>query len=328
MQRRLAMMAAILCAAPAVRAKAPPERPRLAVVLVVDQLRYDYFQRLGKFLPEGGMRRLMSGASYSDAHFRYANTYTGPGHATILTGAYSNRTGIVGNKLWDAASGRMVQPCDDADTHLLGCPPGSQGASPHRLEASTVGDELRQQDKRSKMIAISLKDRASILLAGRRGQAVWFDRGQGRFVSSTYYGEALVGWAEAYNSGLGPAADFDQTWDRQGPAEAYEQATADDVPWETPYAGLGRTFPRKVRGANNKVDTSFYKAWSASPFSMRAQLKVTQAAIEAEGLGKDEHPDLLAVSVSTFDYSGHAYGPYSHEQTSNYFALDNFVRGL
>ncbi len=66
-------------------------------------------------------------------------------------------------------------------------------ASPHRLEVSTVGDELRNIDPGSKVIGISLKARSAILPSGHRSNgAFWFDDTAGGFVSSTFYFDDLV----------------------------------------------------------------------------------------------------------------------------------------
>jgi len=303
--------------------------PRLVVVVSVDQMRYDYLTRFGRFFGDGGLKRLLrEGSSFSDAHYLYGVTYTGPGHAVQLTGAYAYRNGVVGNSYFDDEAGKMVQPCDDHKTQLTGCKVKALGASPRNLLASTVGDELRLANRESKVVAISLKDRASVLLAGRRGKAIWFDKMAGRFVSSTYYGDNLVDWAERFNDLKRPEADFGKVWDRNGPAAAYELATADDAPWETRYEGLGRTFPRKITGLQNKRDYSYFKAWSNTPYAMQVELDLVKAAIDAEGLGKDDVPDILAIGISTFDYAGHNYGPHSHELTSLIFDVDSFTRDL
>ena len=64
-------------------------RPRLVLVIVVDQFRADYLERFGDlFAANGGLRRLMQGgAQWTNANFDHMPTYTAPGHATIMTGA-------------------------------------------------------------------------------------------------------------------------------------------------------------------------------------------------------------------------------------------------
>lgn len=313
---------------------APPKdawaQPRLVVHVSVDQLRADYLTRFYRFLPGGGLKRLLDGGAwFTDAHYGYGVTFTGPGHAVQLTGAYAYRNGIVGNIWYSAKEGKMVAPCDDSSTTLTGVDTERPGASPRSLLATTVGDVLiSSTQKRARVVALSLKDRASVFMAGHLGTAAWFDRAVGRFVSSSYYG-ALPRWVAQLNARDLPGKDFGKTWARRGPKEAYALATADDVEWEEPSHGLGRTFPRKVVGSEGKRDTeTYFRAWAISPYAITATLELTKAAISSESLGKDDIPDILAVGISSTDYAGHAYGPHSHELVSMLFDVDAFMRDL
>ena len=79
-----------------------PSRPKLVVVLVIDQFRYDYLMRFRPFFGKGGFNRLLEGgAVFTDCRYDYATTMTGPGHATLLTGAYPNVHGIIENNWYD-----------------------------------------------------------------------------------------------------------------------------------------------------------------------------------------------------------------------------------
>ncbi len=311
---------------------APWERPRLVVVVSVDQLRADYLTRFDGYLPDGGLRRLMrEGAWFSNAHYRYASTFTAPGHAVISTGSYAHLNGIVANKVIDESTQTLVDPALDAKTQLVGLPKGTKavGFSPNRLEGSTIGDELRlATGMAAKVVAITLKPRASVMLAGKLGTPIWFNRDHGYFVSSTHYAPRVPSWVQAFNAKRVPDHAFGTTWNRRGPKAAYGLATADNAPWEALAYGLGRSFPHRLRGANKKKDATFYRAWAFTPAAMKAQLALARAAIETEKLGQDAVPDLLAIGVSTFDFSGHAFGPYSHEMVSLTFDLDELVRNL
>ena len=333
MTRCLLIGALLLTCAPALAQGSNPSpwrRPRLVVHVSVDQLRFDFITRFAGFLPDGGLRRLIhEGAVFTDAHYRYASTYTGPGHATQLTGAYANAHGIVGNRVWDPALQAMVPPCDDQGTKLVGIAEERAGASPRRLLASTLADELRLAfGPDARTIAVSLKDRASVLMGGRSALAVWFDRLSGRFVTSTFYRPTAPAWLSAFNARDIPQGDFGKTWQRRGPAAALRQLSADDAPWEEPAYGLGRTFPREIRGLNGTRDITFFKAWTATSYAMQATRELAFAAQKGAGLGADDTPDILAISVSPFDYAGHSFGPHSHELLTLFFDLDDLVRDL
>src|ERR1044071_3255841 len=149
---------------------APGKRPRLVLLIVVDQFRYDYLQRFDDLFVKNGLKRLQrDGGSWTQANYDHTPTYTAPGHATMMTGAWPAETGIVGNDWPDRDAGTSVTSVSDPSTRQLGGDPAETGASPRRLMASTVGDELKFLTAgRSKVIGISAKDRSAILPGGRR----------------------------------------------------------------------------------------------------------------------------------------------------------------
>jgi len=76
-------------------------RPKLVVLLVVDQMRGDYVDRfMGQWT--GGLKRLVEeGAWFREAAYSYAATETCVGHATISTGAFPATHGMIANAWWD-----------------------------------------------------------------------------------------------------------------------------------------------------------------------------------------------------------------------------------
>jgi predicted AlkP superfamily pyrophosphatase or phosphodiesterase len=310
--------------------KAAAVRPRLVVVVSVDQLRFDYITRFRNFLPKDGIRTLLQeGAFFTDAHYKYASTFTAPGHAVQLTGTYSYRNGIVSNRMYQRATGKDVEPVKDTTTQLVGAKREATGSSPRLLIGSTVGDELRlATNNRAKVVTMALKDRASVLLGGHSGKAYWFDSTSGRFVTSSYYHDKAPKWLCDFNDQAGPDQAFGTQWKRIGPEPAYTLATIDDAPFEGERAGLGRTFPHPLTGENNTRDKSYYRAWTFSPHAIHAQGALAKEIIVAEELGKDSTPDLLGISLNTPDYVGHTFGPHSHEMIAMFFEVDRFMRDL
>src|SRR5215467_6274553 len=105
--------------------------PKLIVVIVIDQFRGDYLERYRDQFGDGGFRLLLDhGAYFADCNYNYANTRTAPGHATLLTGAYSNGHGILANEWWDPQKKRMVTSVQDDGTKLVGGATNAPGASP------------------------------------------------------------------------------------------------------------------------------------------------------------------------------------------------------
>src|SRR5678816_1158228 len=154
------------------------KRPRLVLLIVVDQFRYDYLERFGDLFGPDGFRRLMrDGASWAQSNYDHMPTYTAPGHGTMMTGAYPAESGIIGNEWLDRATGKRITSVWDDSVKLLGGDSTEAAASPSRLMASTVGDEMRlATNDHSKVIGISVKDRSAILPAGRHANAAyWFN---------------------------------------------------------------------------------------------------------------------------------------------------------
>ena len=294
-------------------------RPRLVLLVVADQFRYDYLERFGDlFGPKGLRRMLMNGASWVDANYDHVPTYTAPGHSTMMTGAYPALTGIIANEWIDRETGRRVTSVSDPQAILFGGGPGEEAASPRRLMASTLGDEMRMTTlDRSKVIGISVKSRAAILPAGRHANAAyWISLKTGTIVSSDYYFKQLPPWVVRFDQTHPADRYFGATWDRLLPEIEYRKRAGPDAPpWEkvNPSTGDTNTFPHVITGGQSGPGEKFYDALDNTPFSNEIVLNFAKEAIKNEQLGQDEDTDVLTVSFSANDHVGHRFGPYSQE---------------
>jgi predicted AlkP superfamily pyrophosphatase or phosphodiesterase len=294
-------------------------RPRLVLLIVVDQFRYDYIDRFDDLFVAGGLRRLLrDGASWTDVNYDHMPTYTAPGHATMMTGAWPAETGIIGNDWPDLEKGRNITSVEDEQARLLNGDPGEKASSPRRLMASTLGDELRlATNDRSKVIGISVKDRSAILPAGRHANAAyWFSTTSGRMVTSNYYFNQIPQWVTDFNAGRPADKYFGARWERLLPAAEYTRRVgADDPVWENIGDAPGDTnrFPHVITGGATAPGPVFYTALDYSPFTNDLLLSFAQQAITNEHLGEDAETDILTLSFSANDYVGHRFGPYSHE---------------
>jgi predicted AlkP superfamily pyrophosphatase or phosphodiesterase len=293
-----------------------PNRPKLVVVLVIDQFRYDYLTRFRPLFSRGGFNLLLDGgAVFTDCRYDYATTVTGPGHATLLTGTYSNLHGIIGNDWYDRAQHRQVYCVEDLSTRTVASRAGASatpGFSPRKLIGSTLGDELRATtDFRSKVVAISLKDLAAVLMGGHSPTAAyWYDSGSGRFVTSTYYAPALPAWVDEFN--------------QHTPAKPYcggkWQALA-----ETPGAS-GKVFEQFKPGLDEPCPDPKFLGWlNETPFMNQIELAFASEAVRNEHLGQGPETDLLAISLSVNDYIGHEFGPYSPEVADTTLRTDRYL---
>ena len=321
--------------APAQRRTQPPEpkRPRLVLLIVVDQFRYDYLERFGDLFVPNGIKRLMrDGASWTQSNYDHMPTYTAPGHGTMMTGAYPAESGIIGNEWLDRASGKRITSVTDESVKVLGGGPTEIGSSPSRLMASTVGDEMRlATNDRAKVIGISVKDRSAILPAGRHANAAyWFSTSTGTMESSTYYFKQLPAWVNIFNAARPADKYFGARWERLLPEKEYlRRAGPDSPPWEAVTArGDTNAFPHVITGGAAGPGTDFYWALDASPFTNEVLLSFTEQAITNEQLGQDDETDVLTVSFSANDYVGHRYGPYSQELMDSVLRVDQDIAKL
>lgn len=310
------------------------KRPKLVLLIAVDQFRYDYLERFGDLFAPNGLRRLLrEGASWTQAHYDHTPTYTAPGHATMMTGTYPAETGIVGNDWIDRPSVKRVTSVSDENVKLLGSSdPREIAASPHRLLSSTVGDELRLlTNGRSKVIGISAKNRSAILPAGRHANAAYWLSNSGTMSSSTYYFDQLPAWVVAFNNTKPSDKYFGAKWERLLPESEYlKYAGPDSLPWEKVGAATGDTnvFPHTITGGAKEPNSAFYFALDHSPFSNDLLVAFAQEAIVNEKLGQDDDTDVLTVSFSASDYVGHRYGPYSQEAMDITLRVDRQIATL
>lgn len=316
-----------------VAAPSSPARPRLVLLIVVDQFRYDYLERYGDLFT-GGLRRLLSdGANWTNANYDHVPTYTAPGHATLLTGTWPAETGIVGNEWYDRDTGKRVTSVTDAGVKPLGGDAQEAGASPRRLLVSTLGDELRlTTNDRAKVVGISMKDRAAILPAGRHASAAyWFSTQSGRMITSDYYFNQLPAWVAAFNDARPVDKYFGARWERLlTDTGEYERRAGPDAPvWEN----IGKakdtnTFPHIVTGGASAPGKDFYNALDYTPFANDLLVSFAEQAIEHEQIGQDADTDLLSVSFSANDYIGHRFGPYSQEAMDITLRVDRQIGAL
>jgi predicted AlkP superfamily pyrophosphatase or phosphodiesterase len=309
-------------------------RPRLVLLIVVDQFRYDYLRRFGDLFAANGIRRLLrQGASWTDANYDHVPTATAPGHATLMTGAWPSLTGIIDNEWYEQETGRRVKAVTDESTSMLAGKPGEKGYSARRLLCSTVGDELRlASNDRSRAIGIAAKHRSAIMPAGRRANAAyWFSDDTGNMTSSTYYFDHLPDWVTRFNNRRMADGWFGARWDRLLPESEYlKRATKDDVPWENQDKISNDTnfFPHVITAGAAGPSRIFYKALNYTPFSNDLLVAFAKEGITNEKLGEDNETDVLSVSFSANDYAGHRFGPNSQESMDMTLRVDRQIGTL
>lgn len=296
-------------------------RPKLVVGLVVDQMRWDYLYRYYNRYTNGGFKRLVNeGFSVENTFIPYTPTYTACGHTCIYTGSIPAIHGIIGNDWYDPQSKKNVYCTEDSSVTTVGSTPSSEGnMSPKNMLTNTITDELRLATNfKGKVIGISLKDRGSILPAGHAANgAYWYQGSTGNWITSTFYMKEVPTWIADYNKLKLANKFYAKNWETLYPINTYVNSTKD----ENAYEGKNSTFPHLL--AQN-IDKNF-DAIRSTPYGNTITLDLAKLAILSEDLGADNITDFLAVSCSSTDYVGHAYGPNSVEVEDTYLRLDKDI---
>ncbi len=318
------------------------EQPKLVLQITVDALRGDLPSRFSNVLGDGGFRYLMEqGIHYTDAHYQHSNTETIVGHASLATGTVPAAHGMVANVWFDRELDRLVYNIEDPDYHLLtvGADVDTKteidptqraarvdGRSPNNILSSTFSDEMAIHFAgRSKIFAVSVKDRGAVSLAGHAGKAFWFSKASGEFVTSNYYYERYPDWVNEWNAHKLVSAYADKSWALMHPQAKYLFGDADDRKYETDFPGFGRTFPHPYGKADDKYFTT---KLTLSPAGDELTVDFAKTLLINEQLGQDDVPDYLAISLSSTDYVGHIFGASSLETEDNIARLDRTLADL
>jgi predicted AlkP superfamily pyrophosphatase or phosphodiesterase len=306
----------------------PLPRPKLVIGIVVDQMKYDYIYRYWDKLGNGGFKRLLKeGYACNNTRFNYSPTITGPGHASVYTGATPSIHGIIANDWYDRNTGMNAYCVSDPEVKCIGCSDTTGLMSPRNLLSNTIGDELKLATNfKSKVIGIALKDRGAILPAGHAADAAyWFDVITGNWITSSYYRTDLPSWVMGFNERKYAAEYKKQTWNTLLPIASYTESTPDQTAYEKPFKG--ETNPVFPHNFLNLYPNS-YESVRRSPFGNTLTKDFAKAAIAGEGLGADNITDMLCVSFSSTDFIGHQFGTNAIETEDCYLRLDKDIEDL
>jgi predicted AlkP superfamily pyrophosphatase or phosphodiesterase len=305
------LIASLFCAGP-VSSPAPAQgtaKPTLLVFITVDQLREDYLEKWrGQFT--GGFKELLDGgAFFTNGHQDHAITETAPGHSTVMSGRFPRSTGIT----------RNISAGVNGDPNAPLIETTGLSASPFRFRGTTLTDWLTAADARTRVLSVSVKDRGAILPIGRSKQPVyWYPAGN--FTTSKYYTDTLPSWVKAFNARRLPEQYAGRLWELLLPEASYPEP--DSVPIEN--NGRGVVFPKRVPVDSARAAGSL----PGTPFMDEVLAAFALEGVERLNLGKGPETDLLAISFSSTDYIGHAYGPDSREIHDQILRLDRTLGRL
>jgi len=291
-------------------------RPKLIVVVVVDQMRADYLERFAAF-ENGGLHFFATqGANFLNANYDHLPTETCLGHSIVLSGRNPAHTGIVANDWYDRDHHKMTYCVEDTDSPLEGG--AGPGISPKNFIGENFSDWLQTSYAGARVFSISLKDRAAVTLGGHHPRgAFWFAHDTGNFMTSRYYGAQLPPWADEFNRKRIIDTYAGKQW---------TQVLDPDSPAYHRHEVVGQ-FPHPMPA---KTGRELNEAVYSSPFGDELLETFTEAAVTANHLGQNSSsaPDLLAISFSSNDAVGHEFGPDSPEIADEQIRLDRTIGKL
>jgi hypothetical protein len=306
----------------AAREQQRPTAPKLVVIVVVDQMRFEYFDRFAQHWTSGLLRFKREGAVFERAFYPYLNTVTCAGHATIATGTYPYAHGIILNEWYQRGARRRMSCTDDAAVKTVpyAPPPEPIGHSAHRLRTQTIGDRLRAVSSSSLVVTVSMKPRSTVMLAGHGATAATWFGDSNVWATSSAFASSPLPEIKTFVDANPVEADRAIVWNRLLPDEMY--GGADENPFERPHAGWTSLFPHPLAGAPGTAADRFFDLWERSPYSDVYLGRLAAHLVRSFALGQREAVDYLAVSFSSVDYVGHDFGPESQELQDTLIRLD------
>ena len=311
----------------------PPDKPKLVIGIVVEQLRYDQLEKFRDRLGENGIRRMLNeGTYFKNAGYDYMLTQSAPAHATISTGTEPAVHGITSDSWYLPLKNELVYCTQDSKVDPVG---GSYEAglhSPVNLLSSTFADELDMSSKgKAKVFSIGLRESSAILSAGHSATGVfWYDIITGTWMSSSWYTDSLPGWLNDFNALKLSESYLNNPWVPLKSADQYSDCLPDSNRFEAGFNGISY-FPYDLKKMSSKglLNTKRdYSLLRETPFGNTFTKDLAIRLIKEEKLGKDDITDFLSISFTSTDYIGHRFGPSSVEAADALLRLDQDIAGL
>jgi predicted AlkP superfamily pyrophosphatase or phosphodiesterase len=311
----------------------PPDKPKLVIGIVVEELNYNQLEKFHDKLSENGIKKLINeGTYFKNASYEYLLTQSAPGHATIATGAEPSFHGITSDIWYTPLKNELINCTKDVSVNSVGGSFESGLHSPVNLLVSTFSDELAiATNKKAKVFGVGLKESSAIFSAGHTANAAyWFDNTTGTWMSSSYYISALPDWVNDFNAMKFSDTYLNSTWNLLRPAKYYADCLPDSNSFEIGFNNINY-FPydlKKLRSGNSFSSKNDYSLLRETPFGNSFTTNFAIRLIQKERLGKDDVTDYLSICYSATDYIGHRFGPSSVEMGDAILRLDDDIKNL
>ena len=308
-----------------------PEKPKLIVSIVVEQMRYDFLDRFyNQFGPDGFKRLLLEGSLYKNAHLNYMFTQSAPGYASIYTGTTPSVHGIVADQWYKSLSENRVESTKNKRYKTIGSASLYGQQAPKQIITSTISDELKLVNKNSKVISIGLEAQAAVISGGHLADAsYWLDEQTGKWITSSYYSDSLPTWVKNFNEKENYKRYLDRKWETLKPLKQYTKSRSDTTEYETGFGMNLNVFPYDLAKISNiKGNYPDYSILKTVPYGNSYTKDFAIQTIVNEDLGKDAHTDFLMLNFTPSKEISNRFGPLSVEVEDTYLRLDEEISHL
>jgi len=308
-----------------------PEKPKLIVNIVIEQMRYDFLDRFyNQFGHEGFNKIISEGTLCKNTHINYMFTQSSPGYASIVTGATPSIHGIVADQWYKNISETKVESTKNTKYKTVGSKSRYGEHAPLQLITSTISDELKLIDKKSKVISIALDPSAAVISGGHMPNAsYWMDDQTGKWISSKYYLDSLPSWVNTFNEKESYKTYLDREWTTLRKLNTYTKSRSDTANYETGFGININTFPYNISKISNiKSNYPDYSILNTIPFGNTYTSDFALQTIISENLGKDAHTDFLMLNYTATKNISNRFGPLSVEVEDAYLRLDAEIAHL
>lgn len=303
--------------------------PKVVIGIVVENMRPDYVDRYwNKFGDEGFRKLYRNGAVAVNVKMPIHTQNYASGTATLFTGVYPSAHGIIDENWFDRTKSKEINCVEDDNFFTVGADSKSGNASPKKLMAYTVADNLKLHTMgKAKVFSVAMNPQSAIFAAGHSADAAWwFDPVSGRMISSSYYVNTFPEWARDFNM-VGQGDKYSgRNWALLHPESYYTESLPDNHPSEKGFPDDSNIFPHALNKLV-KAENSFNPI-KATPFANTIVRDFTLKLLEKEEVGADEIPDLVTVIFSSMDYGYGLFGPASVEMQDLYLRLDEEIAEL
>lgn len=293
-----------------------PAAPKLVIAISVDQFSADLFD---EYRPSftGGLKRLAEkGIAFSNGYQSHAATETCPGHSTILTGDRPTRTGIIANNWIDLDAKRDDKGiyCSE-DENVAGSGSKNYTVSAVHLKVPTLGERMKAVNPASRVVSVSGKDRAVVMMGGHMIDEAWWWTSRNNFYQFTSFdGKTPPAAVAAANAKLVAIAKAGYSYPLP------EACKARIAPIQFGDRTIGIARPDIKAGVAN-AGAGLY----THPALDAATLDVALGLINDMKLGQGSTPDQLDISLSVTDPVGHAFGTEGPEMCAQLYSLDSLL---